>query len=127
MRSIYPPEDEYQKMNIREKSNIEIESQLDRSARRADAEPVRASGLVVGFIVALLRFWHRAISPFLGQRCRFEPSCSCYSAEAFQRFGLAGGARLAAARLLRCHPFHPGGFDPVPKTDSRASLAEKVI
>ena len=126
MRLIYPPEDEYQKMNITEKSTPGIEYQSDRSRTRADTTPIRTSGLVVGFVVVLLRFWHRAVSPFLGQRCRFEPSCSCYSAEAFERFGFVRGARLAAARVLRCHPFNPGGFDPVPQADPRASLREKV-
>ena len=125
-RSIYPPEDKYQKMNIKQNSITEIGAHSGRSAARADVNPVRLSDLAVGFVVALLRFWHQAISPFLGQRCRFEPSCSCYSAEAVQRFGLMGGARLAAKRVLRCHPFHPGGFDPVPQTDPRTSLSEKV-
>ncbi|MGH9475285.1 MAG: membrane protein insertion efficiency factor YidD [Terriglobales bacterium] len=61
-----------------------------------------------------LRGYQRAISPLLGPRCRFYPSCSEYALQSVERFGLLQGAGLAVWRLLRCHPFHPGGFDPVP-------------
>jgi hypothetical protein len=64
--------------------------------------------------VALLRFYKSAISPWLPKACRFEPTCSVYAREAIERHGLARGAALAARRLLRCHPFRRGGFDPVP-------------
>jgi len=57
--------------------------------------------------------YQRGISPFLGPRCRFFPSCSEYAHDAVSRYGLLRGAWLAACRLLRCHPFHPGGHDPV--------------
>lgn len=53
------------------------------------------------------------VSPFLGPCCRFAPSCSAYAAEAVQRFGICRGGWMAVKRLLRCHPFHPGGWDPV--------------
>ena len=62
----------------------------------------------------LLRLYRRWISPQLAPRCRFYPSCSAYALEALERHGSVAGARLAAWRVLRCHPFHPGGFDPVP-------------
>ena len=65
-------------------------------------------------LVFLLRGWHRLVSPWLGAACRFEPSCSCYAASAIERYGALRGVGLAARRLARCHPFHPGGFDPVP-------------
>lgn len=64
--------------------------------------------------VGLLRFYKAAISPWLPRACRFEPTCSVYAREAIERHGLARGGVMALKRLLRCHPFHPGGFDPVP-------------
>ena len=64
--------------------------------------------------VAGLTFYKRVISPLLPPACRFEPTCSVYAREAIERHGLARGAALAARRLLRCHPFHAGGLDPVP-------------
>ncbi len=64
--------------------------------------------------VAVLKFYKGAISPFLPSACRFEPTCSVYAREAVERHGFLRGARLALGRLLRCHPFRPGGFDPVP-------------
>ena len=54
------------------------------------------------------------LAPLVGGYCRFVPSCSVYAAEAVQRHGARRGSGLALRRLLRCHPFHPGGFDPVP-------------
>lgn len=62
----------------------------------------------------LLRVYRYAISPFLGRNCRFEPSCSVYTAEALKKHGLVKGLWLGMRRILRCHPFHPGGYDPVP-------------
>jgi uncharacterized protein len=65
-------------------------------------------------LVALIHLYQRTLSPWLGPRCRFYPSCSHYAVEALETHGLARGVGLTARRLLRCHPFHPGGFDPVP-------------
>jgi putative membrane protein insertion efficiency factor len=62
----------------------------------------------------LLRFYKTAISPLLPRACRYEPTCSVYAREAIERYGFWRGSRLAVARLARCHPFRPGGFDPVP-------------
>lgn len=61
-----------------------------------------------------IRGYQLLISPYLGQRCRFWPSCSEYASEAIERHGLARGSGLALKRILRCHPFNPGGVDPVP-------------
>ena len=61
-----------------------------------------------------IRAYQLTISPLLGPHCRFAPSCSEYAREAIQRHGALSGARLAVLRIARCHPFHPGGFDPVP-------------
>lgn len=66
-----------------------------------------------------IRFYQQAISPHLPPSCRFVPSCSTYAAQAIQRFGVVRGSLLAMRRISRCHPFHPGGYDPVPD-DSRA-------
>jgi putative membrane protein insertion efficiency factor len=65
-------------------------------------------------LLVLLRGYRLALSPLLGPHCRFYPSCSAYAEEAVHRHGAWRGVALAARRLLRCHPLHPGGFDPVP-------------
>jgi putative membrane protein insertion efficiency factor len=65
-------------------------------------------------LTLLVRFYQRMIGPGLPPACRYYPSCSAYAVEALQRHGAARGSWLAARRILRCHPFHPGGVDPVP-------------
>ncbi|RLC90865.1 MAG: membrane protein insertion efficiency factor YidD [Chloroflexi bacterium] len=65
-------------------------------------------------ILGLIRFYQRAISPLLPPSCRFTPTCSQYSYESLSRYGLFKGGWLAIKRISRCHPFHPGGYDPVP-------------
>jgi len=65
-------------------------------------------------LLALIAAYQRWISPSMPRRCRYEPTCSAYTAEAVQRFGALRGAILGAWRLLRCNPFSHGGFDPVP-------------
>jgi uncharacterized protein len=62
----------------------------------------------------LIRLYQWTVSPLLGPRCRFHPSCSHYAREALLRFGVLEGGWLTIKRLARCHPWHPGGFDPVP-------------
>ncbi|HEY6190023.1 MAG TPA: membrane protein insertion efficiency factor YidD [Pyrinomonadaceae bacterium] len=64
-------------------------------------------------LVILLRFYKAALSPLLPPSCRFVPSCSEYAREAIERHGAVRGSYMGARRLLRCHPFHPGGYDPV--------------
>jgi putative membrane protein insertion efficiency factor len=66
-------------------------------------------------LIALFRGYQRLISPLLGPRCRFYPSCSSYAIEAVERFGPLKGSALAVHRICRCHPLNPGGFDPVPE------------
>ncbi|MBS1215297.1 MAG: rane protein insertion efficiency factor YidD [Proteobacteria bacterium] len=65
-------------------------------------------------LVWLVKAYRYAVSPMLGPSCRFEPSCSCYAVEALERHGAAHGTWLAVKRVSRCHPWHPGGYDPVP-------------
>ncbi|MGH2705171.1 MAG: membrane protein insertion efficiency factor YidD [Actinomycetota bacterium] len=65
-------------------------------------------------MLLLLGGYRRLVSPLLPSRCRFYPSCSAYAEEAVTRHGALRGSWLALRRLLRCHPFHPGGIDPVP-------------
>lgn len=67
-------------------------------------------------IVAPIRLYQRLISPLLGPRCRFHPSCSEYAAGSILRHGVLKGSYLGVRRILRCHPWNPGGFDEVPET-----------
>lgn len=73
----------------------------------------RKSVLVWPFLV-LLKVYQYALSPFFGARCRFSPSCSNYAIEALRSYGLCRGSWLAIKRIARCHPWNPGGYDPVP-------------
>jgi len=74
----------------------------------------RLSGAIGIAIVACIRIYQVAISPFIGPRCRYYPSCSQYAAQAVLKHGPLRGTVLALARLLRCHPWSAGGVDPVP-------------
>jgi uncharacterized protein len=65
-------------------------------------------------LVLLVRVYQRLVSPLLPPACRFYPSCSAYAVTALERHGALRGVWLTARRLVRCHPFHPGGVDPVP-------------
>lgn len=62
----------------------------------------------------LIDAYRKLLSPFLGRNCRFEPTCSQYTREAVAKYGFRRGSWLGLRRLLRCHPFREGGFDPVP-------------
>ena len=73
-----------------------------------------AAQMFRSFILMLLRGYKRWISPLLGQHCRFNPSCSVYTKQALERFGVARGLWMGTKRIARCHPLHPGGHDPVP-------------
>jgi hypothetical protein len=65
--------------------------------------------------LALIRLYQLTLSPILPPSCRFEPSCSHYSYDAIKRFGFFKGGWLSVRRISRCHPFNPGGYDPVPE------------
>jgi uncharacterized protein len=74
-------------------------------------------------LTSLIRFYQYAVSPLLGSNCRFYPSCSCYAHEALNVHGALRGSWLSVRRILRCHPWHPGGYDPVPPPDSLKPLS----
>ncbi|MEW6077541.1 MAG: membrane protein insertion efficiency factor YidD [Thermodesulfobacteriota bacterium] len=65
-------------------------------------------------LLLTIRAYQTCLSPFLGPACRFYPTCSDYAYEAVRRHGIIKGVRLSVIRLLKCQPFHPGGYDPVP-------------
>lgn len=71
--------------------------------------------LIISCLLLLVRAYQLIISPILGPRCRFYPSCSHYCQEALHEHGISKGLILTIKRIFRCHPGHPGGFDPVPK------------
>lgn len=64
--------------------------------------------------ILLIRLYQRTISRVLPSTCRYYPSCSEYTVKAISRYGVVRGGIMGAGRILRCHPFHPGGYDPVP-------------
>ena len=88
-----------------------IDSATQKNRTRLAALPGR---FVQQALLAVIVVYRYALSPFLGQRCRFHPSCSAYAAEALTKYGALRGSWLALKRVCRCHPFHPGGHDPVP-------------
>lgn len=73
--------------------------------------------------ILLIRIYQVVLSPLLGGRCRFHPTCSQYAIQSLEKHGLFKGLWLATRRILSCHPFHPGGLDPVPETLKRSRKA----
>ena len=65
-------------------------------------------------LLLLIKFYQTFLSPLLGKNCRFYPTCSEYSKQAIEKYGALKGSYLTIKRLLKCHPWHPGGYDPVP-------------
>ncbi|MFF4771742.1 membrane protein insertion efficiency factor YidD [Microtetraspora fusca] len=89
------------------------------SPGRAVADDARPT-LAARVLLVPIRFYRAFISPALGPRCRFEPSCSAYGMEAIAVHGAVRGSWLTIRRIGRCHPFHPGGYDPVPPPRGRS-------
>lgn len=73
-----------------------------------------ALGVPARVVRASIRFYQRRISPLMGPRCIYVPTCSEYAYQAIEKYGLVRGGTLAVRRILRCHPLHAGGYDPVP-------------
>lgn len=77
-------------------------------------------------LIKLIRFYQIVISPLIGPRCRFVPTCSCYGLEAIKTHGAVRGAWLTLKRILKCHPLNAGGYDPVPpKSDNHSKENKK--
>jgi len=74
--------------------------------------PAAISSLLAWFLIAMVRLYQVSLGLFLGGRCRFEPSCSNYFIQAVEKYGPLRGAWKGICRIGRCHPFHPGGYDP---------------
>ncbi|MES3006597.1 MAG: membrane protein insertion efficiency factor YidD [Pseudomonadota bacterium] len=70
------------------------------------------------FAIKLITVYQHTLSYLIGNQCRFYPSCSHYTQDAIQKYGLIKGVRMGTGRILRCHPWHPGGIDPVPEPDT---------
>ena len=70
--------------------------------------------VIARILIAFVRAYQIAISPWMGRACRFEPSCSRYTVACLEQHGAMRGSLLSVKRLCKCHPFHPGGFDPPP-------------
>jgi len=92
-----------------------VEAGASSAVRRA-MDRVRAA--VVAVLILSIRIYQWLVSPLLGNCCRFEPSCSRYALLCIERLGPVRGCRLSLLRLLRCHPFSPGGHDPPPEVTS---------
>jgi uncharacterized protein len=91
----------------------------DRLARTS------APSVAAAVLMALIGAYQRYVSPFLGNRCRFHPSCSVYAKTAIETHGALRGSWLALRRLVKCQPFHPGGFDYVPPATGRVKPGGK--
>lgn len=84
----------------------------DLEEQRPAEQPPKS--IVQKIVLGLIRGYQRFLSPLLGSNCRYYPTCSHYTYEAIEKYGVAKGGSMGLRRIARCHPWHPGGFDPVP-------------
>ncbi|MBS3732505.1 MAG: membrane protein insertion efficiency factor YidD [Desulfobacterales bacterium] len=77
-------------------------------------------------LLLIIKLYQALISPLIGPRCRFYPTCSEYAFESVRRFGAVRGGWLAVRRTVKCHPFHSGGYDPVPGADENSAMRPYV-
>jgi putative membrane protein insertion efficiency factor len=82
--------------------------------------------IIKNLLLGIIRGYQYIVSPLLGNNCRYIPSCSCYTHTAIERFGVLKGSWMGLKRILRCHPFHSGGLDPVPEIDSEKNSKENL-
>jgi putative membrane protein insertion efficiency factor len=104
-------------------------NRTDRSAEdtcRGSAIVEHFAPVIARLLIGLIRIYQVVISPLLGPVCRFHPSCSRYAAECLRLHGAARGSWLSARRLMKCHPFHPGGHDPPPLPKGASSTTGGV-
>ena len=77
-------------------------------------------------LLLLIKLYKKAISPLLGNNCRFYPSCSAYTYEAIEKFGVLKGIFLGMKRIMKCHPLHPGGYAPVPGSSTESTAPSNI-
>lgn len=90
-------------------------------------KPVPAPSLLSRFLTGAIRLYQRLLSPLMGARCRYHPSCSHYTVEAIEIHGPLKGTWMGIRRIGRCHPFHEGGLDPVPGSESPQTTQGSVL
>jgi hypothetical protein len=103
----------------------ELIAQHDTAGDAGPMQPADSAGWGARMGLKLVRFYQKAISPALPPSCRFQPTCSEYTRIAIRRHGLARGSWLGIKRIMKCHPFHPGGYDPVPKSPAETGADEQ--
>ncbi|GAA0272299.1 hypothetical protein GCM10009539_69620 [Cryptosporangium japonicum] len=106
-------------MSVAPHPHRDVSAETAPDAGVSSAPAGRISRLLLAVLIAPIEAYRRWISPALPPRCRFHPSCSAYALEALRTHGPVAGILLAGWRIMRCHPFHPGGYDPVPTARPR--------
>lgn len=104
---------------------METNKQKKREALNTSHSAMLIRRVIISPFIGLIRIYQWCISPLLGSHCRFEPSCSHYAVEALKHRGLIGGTLLTLNRLRKCHPWHDGGFDPVPYKSKHHKKSER--